>query len=191
MDHHGIEMRRATPSAPSPSLSVTPHARGLEFQIAGMVAPMRRLAFLALSWVAIPMCVEATSLPDLHGSWVGIVKDVEVVWQLDEGGRLRLDGRPADYQISGDSLIVRFDPPPQADTTAPRETAIYRFLVSLPERGPARLFVYGFDLGKHGVYLVREGAPEPPLPEDAAPPAPDAATPESRNVAAPTSKRPR
>jgi hypothetical protein len=85
---------------------------------------------------------------------------------------------------------VRFDAAPQPTRNAPRETAIYRFLASLPENGPSRLFVYGFDLGKHGVYLVREN-PAPPPPEDARPPTPQAAPADSRSVSAPSPKRPR
>jgi hypothetical protein len=153
-----------------------------------MVAPMRRLAFLALLWVVSPTWVSATALPDLSGSWIGLLSGVEVEWEIDDSGRLRRDGRAADYAVSGDSLIVRFDPPAQAPAGTPRETAVYRFLASQPDdQGQARLLIYGFDLGRHGVYLIRE-TPAPPLPEDAAPAVP--ATPGPQSAATPQPGRP-
>jgi len=149
---------------------------------------MRRLAFLALLWVVSPTWSSAAvAAPDLSGSWIGLLNGVEVVWELDDVGRLRRDGRAADYEVSGDSLIVRFDPPSQAPPGTPRETAIYRFLASQPDQGQARLLIYGFDLGRHGVYLIRN-VPAPPLPEDAAPELP---APPEHSAATPTPGRPR
>jgi hypothetical protein len=115
----------------------------------------------------------------LAGEWVGERSGREVVWRLD-GSRMRVDGRPADFVIAGDSLRVRFDRPCRAEVSDPPETAIYRFVVNLPASGTARLFVYGFDLGNQGMWLERAAA-DPPLPEGAAPTGP--APPTGRSAA--------
>ncbi len=102
----------------------------------------------------------------LDGEWVGTRNGLAVTWSMGEDGRVRIDGRGADYEIHGDTLAVRFDPPARSDS-AWRETAVYRFT---PDADATRLFVYGFDLGRQGVLLYRLAVPTPP--EDAAPPLP-------------------
>ena len=114
--------------------------------------------------------VDAPSL--LRGVWIGERAGQLVTWKLDDAGRLRLDGRPADYRVAGDTLTVRFDAPAAARPGTLRETAVYRFLASTTP--PPRLFVYGFDLGTQGLWLEREAAVEPPLPEATDPVAPGA-----------------
>jgi hypothetical protein len=106
----------------------------------------------------------------LDGTWVGTTDAGQtVVWQVGSG-RLRIDGRPADLEIRSDTLVVRFDPSPGHRGEA-RETAVYRYLASNGHQVPARLFVFGFDLGKTGIHLVRE-TPEPTPPEDTSPSSP-------------------
>jgi len=113
----------------------------------------------------------AVAASELDGTWEGSAGDGSpIVWQVD-ASRVRIDGRPADLEIRADTLLVRFDPPVQAGPQAARETAVYRFLVGNAQRNPARLFVYGFDLGSQGLYLLRKSEPPRP-PEDAAPTAP-------------------
>lgn len=99
----------------------------------------------------------------LDGSWTGLRNGEPVLWELDSDGRLRIDGRGADYTVRGDSILVIFD---SLDPNSPPETAVYRFT---PEVGKSRLFVYGFDLGKQGVVLHRA---RDLASEDAAPPIP-------------------
>ena len=101
----------------------------------------------------------------LDGSWVGSRNGVDVTWNLTEDGRLRIDGRGADYVIHGDTLAVQFDPVDGA--TTPGETAVYRFAA---EDGATRLFVYGFDLGMQGILLTRTRRPE--VAEETTPPVP-------------------
>jgi hypothetical protein len=112
--------------------------------------------------------VDTGGLPP--GVWSGERNGQSVTWKLDDAGRLRLDGRPADYLVAGDTVIVRFDAPAAARPGTLRETAVYRFLASTTP--PPRLFVYGFDLGIQGLWLEREAAGDPPLPEDTSPPVP-------------------
>jgi hypothetical protein len=107
---------------------------------------------------------EAPKNVALDGSWVGSRNGVAVSWELSTDGRLRLDGRGADYRVHGDTLTVLFD---RVDPDAPVETAIYRFT---PEEGTARIFVYGFDLGRQGLVLTRTRRDE--VAEDASPPPP-------------------
>ena len=102
----------------------------------------------------------------LDGSWTGWRNGTTVSWQLSDDGRLRMDGRGADYVVSGDSLLVTFD---SVDPGAKPETAIYRFT---PEDGVTRLFVYGFDLGRQGVVLSRVRPAEPEEDTSAPPPSP-------------------
>lgn len=109
----------------------------------------------------------------LPGVWLGERDGQSVTWKLDDAGRLRLDGRPADYRVAGDTLTVHFDAPAAARPGTLRETAVYRFLASTTP--PPRLFVYGFDLGTQGLWLEREAAEDPPLPEDTSPLAPPGA----------------
>jgi len=133
---------------------------------------MRRIALAGLALLWAPALAHGLALyPQYEGHWVSTQAESEVVWDLDGEGRLRLDGRPADYAIRGDTLVVRFDPPVGEPNAAP-EVAVYRFIASVPQKGQARMFVYGFDLGKEGIHLVRTA--DQGLTEDAAPPAPPA-----------------
>jgi hypothetical protein len=114
--------------------------------------------------MALALVAPAAADIALHGSWTGNRDGVTVSWDLTNDGRLRIDGRGADYSISGDSLFVRFDP---IAPGTPPESAVYLFA---PEAGSSRLFVYGFDLGKQGLLLYR--TPSEDVAEDAAPPEP-------------------
>jgi hypothetical protein len=108
----------------------------------------------------------------IAGEWIGERDGQVISWRLDGVGRLRIDGRPADYTISHDTLRVRFDAAPRlGGASCERETAVYRFMVGSSKGRSTQLFVYGFDLGAQGLWLERP-EPEPPLAEDAAPPPP-------------------
>ncbi len=110
--------------------------------------------------------------PRITGEWIGEQDGEWVTWNFGEDGKAHLNGRYALFTVSHDTLRVTFEAPLRATSDASPEVAVYRFLASDPSLGPLRLFVYGFDLGKQGVWL--QPAPEePPLPEDTAPPAPD------------------
>jgi hypothetical protein len=131
-----------------------------------------RTGLCMLLLVAAAAPAHALDSAKLVGDWVGERDGQVIVWRLLEQGRLRIDGRPADFTISTDTLVVRFDPPCQpSGTRLAGETAVYRFLVGATNGVPTQLFVYGFDLGPQGIWLERE-TEEPPLPEDAAPPVP-------------------
>ena len=132
---------------------------------------MRAVEMLLFSWALLPMtAMEPTPLPTaLDGIWTGSRNGEAVRWDVGEDGRLRIDGRGADYAVRNDSLFVTFD---RIDPTAAEESVIYRFK---PEAGFSRLFVYGFDLGKHGMVLHRARAAAPA--EDAAPPVPPGSEP--------------
>jgi hypothetical protein len=95
--------------------------------------------------------------PDLCGEWVGTRNEITVTWQLDLDGRLRMDGRGADYEMRGDLLTVHFDPPAGGNARANRETAIYHFV---PDGEATRMLVYGFDLGRQGLLLYRVATPD-------------------------------
>jgi hypothetical protein len=126
-----------------------------------------RAWLLVVCLLAAGTAVAAKDAPEklaLDGSWVGSRNGVAVTWELSTDGRLRLDGRGADYRVHGDTLTVLFD---RVDPNAPTETAIYRFT---PEEGTARIFVYGFDLGRQGMVLTRTRRDE--VAEDASPPPP-------------------
>jgi hypothetical protein len=132
---------------------------------------MRRTGIVC-AWVLVGMATACgVAASELDGTWEGSASDGStIVWQM-QAGRVRIDGRPADLEIRADSLLVLFDAPVQAKAGAAREAAVYRFLLGGSQRNPARLFVYGFDLGSQGLSLLRTEAPTPP-PEDAAPPLP-------------------
>jgi hypothetical protein len=139
-----------------------------------MVCHMRRLLILC----GILLTSEPSSALEpgvLAGTWVGNHDGQSVVWQVLDAGRLRVDGRPADFEIHSDTLVVRFDPlvRPNPDPGC-REVAIYHFLASTPTNGTARLFVSGFDLGKQGALLLREPTEQSGSggSEDASPPPP-------------------
>jgi hypothetical protein len=113
--------------------------------------------------------IAADSGPILEGRWTATTHDGGTVeWEFREG-RIRIDGRPADLDQRADSLIVSFDPPAASGPEVLRERAVYRFVASTPSHGPSRLFVFGFDLGRGGLSLVREE----PRTEDAAPAVPE------------------
>jgi hypothetical protein len=86
------------------------------------------------------------------GTWHGEQSGAEVVWQFDLT-KLKLDGRRADWKVSGDSLVVEFEP---LGDSATGERAVYHFVVSDPSSTYRRLFLYGFDLGQAGLLLTRE-----------------------------------
>ena len=143
--------------------------------LSGMVCQMRRLLILCGFLLVAPAATRALEPLVLTGTWVGTHDDQSVVWQVMDAERLRVDGRPGDFEIHGDTLLVRFDPPIQADPDpGVREVAIYHFVASTPVNGQARLFLSGFDLGKQGAILMREPIPQSDEggTEDAAPPAP-------------------
>jgi hypothetical protein len=120
--------------------------------------------------IAAPAAHPATA-PIQDGTWIGTRPDGSVVvWEFS-GSRLRIEERRADTETRADSLIVRFDRPPGAPPGSAREKAVYRFIASSTGQGPARLFVYGFDLGRRGLHFVRESS-APRLPEDTTPPTP-------------------
>jgi len=110
----------------------------------------------------------------IAGEWIG-ERDGELVsWNFGDEGKAYLNGRNAVFTVAHDTLRVTFEAPLRAAADVLPEMAVYRFLASDPSMGPSRLFVYGFDLGKQGVWL--QPAPEEPtLPEDTAPAAPDVA----------------
>ena len=89
----------------------------------------------------------------LEGIWHGERSGAEVLWRFEAAGKLRLDGRRATWKVSGDSLLVEFEPLRDSD---PSEKAVYRFVASDPNAAHRRLFVYGFDLGQNGLLLTRE-----------------------------------
>ncbi|UCE04011.1 MAG: hypothetical protein JSW67_07520 [Candidatus Latescibacterota bacterium] len=90
--------------------------------------------------------------PDwLTGRWVGERDGLEVVWELDEAGRLRAGSRTASWEVSADTLVVTFDP---VSSDAAGEIAVYRVFASPPDQVLRRLFVYGFDLGESGLHLT-------------------------------------
>lgn len=122
---------------------------------------------VSLALVAAPA---AAGTDRLTGTWVGERDGQVVQWNFSDPGRLRANGRPADYTVADDTLVVRFDPP--IGILGEGEKAVYGILASLPKQGRARLFVYGFDLGKVGLWLERQD-PSNRLPEDAAPPVPN------------------
>jgi hypothetical protein len=125
---------------------------------------MRRTGIVCVCALVVAMTAVVAAASELDGTWEGSTED---------GSPVRIDGRPADLVVRADTLLVRFDAPAQAGPQATRETAVYRFLLGKAQRNPARLFVYGFDLGPQGLYLVRTS--EPPAPaEDTAPPVPSA-----------------
>ncbi|MFQ5601013.1 MAG: hypothetical protein ACE5G2_10735, partial [Candidatus Krumholzibacteriia bacterium] len=106
----------------------------------------------------------------LSGTWIGECSTgQEVVWRLDALGGLRVDDRPATYELTGDTLVVHFEPVDDLGPSGSGEIAVYHVLASSPGSGPRRLFIYGFDLGPRGIFLECE---EAPLPEDASPPVP-------------------
>lgn len=140
---------------------------------------MRGLA-IALCCGAFAVRAEAAAVrsaapADLDGEWVGQRNGETVIWTLSEGGRLRVDGRGASYEIHGDTLAVQFDPPSGEVPGAAAETASYRLTRDETSKW---IFVYGFDLGRQGVLFHRETTPEPPTApgviEDAAPEPPPA-----------------
>jgi hypothetical protein len=132
---------------------------------------MRACAWLLAVVAAASAAGAATPSDGLDGSWTGTRNGAAVTWEMRADGRLRIDGRGADYVVRGDSLLVTFD---VLDPTTPPETALYRFA---PEEGASRLFVYGFDLGRQGPLLYRMRIPE--LAEDVAPPLPPLPAPEA------------
>lgn len=95
----------------------------------------------------------ATEPQQLEGIWHGDQNGAEVVWRFDAAGRLKLDGRRASWKVSGDSLLVEFEPLGNSNCG---EKAVYRFVASDPNATYRRLFVYGFDLGQNGLLLTRE-----------------------------------
>ena len=133
-----------------------------------------RIFFVLVTSIASVAAAVAPSPAPCHrivGEWVGEMDGEFVVWNFDAEGRARLNERCAVFAVSHDTLRVTYDAPLRAAADTPAEVAIYRFLASDPQQGPSRLFVYGFDLGKSGVWL--QPAPvEPALNEDAAPPVP-------------------
>jgi hypothetical protein len=155
-----------------------------------MVCLMRRLLILCVILLSVRPALGWESAL-LAGTWVGSHDGQSMVWQVMDDNRLRLDGRPADFEIRSDSLIIRFDPPLQSNPDPGcREVAIYRFVASTPANGASRLFVSGFDLGKQGALLLREPCEQsdPGGSEDAAPPAPSRGAKQSqqRTVAIPS-----
>jgi hypothetical protein len=137
--------------------------------LAGLAA-----GFLALA-PAIGLGERGNGIHRVHGDWVGEMDGELVTWSFLDDHRARIGDRSGSYQVSNDTLRIHFAPPLRAADDTPAEVAVYRFLASDPQQGPLRLFVYGFDLGKRGIWL--EPAPaEPPLPEDAAPVVPDSPT---------------
>ena len=149
-----------------------------------MVCLMRRLSIVCGVLLLAPLAawgedsplLSGTEVPPLlSGTWVGTHDGQATVWQIVDEQRLRVDGRPGDFAVRGDTLIVSFDPPVPADPDpGVREVAVYHFLASRPTNGQARLFVSGFDLGKQGAMLMLEpeAQSEDGPTEDAAPPAP-------------------
>jgi hypothetical protein len=137
----------------------------------GMVCPMRGLLFFCAILIAASAPAGAVEPAVLAGTWVGTHDGQPVVWQVVDADRIRVDGRPADYEIHGDTLVVRFDPPTGTTEPGEREVAVYHFLASTPSTGQARLFLSGFDLGKQGALLLREPEEESGSgnTEDAAP----------------------
>jgi hypothetical protein len=90
--------------------------------------------------------------PDwLTGRWVGERDGLEIVWELDDAGRLRAGERTASWEVSADTLVVTFDP---VASGGAGEIAVYRVFASPPEQVLRRLFVYGFDLGDSGLHLT-------------------------------------
>jgi hypothetical protein len=145
--------------------------------------PTSRRVALVLAAAFLTLPAGASQAVSLDGTWIGNLRDgTPTVWQMDTG-RLRRDGRPADYETHGDSLVVRFDAPGENDA---RETAVYRFYASDVSVGQPRLFLYGFDLGKQGVHLVREREEKPPLAEDTSPEPPTPPSPAPSAPAPPT-----
>lgn len=140
-----------------------------------MVCLMRRLFIVCGSLLLAASTALAAEPVLLEGIWVGTHDGQEIIWHVAGENRLRVDGRPGDFEIRGDTLVVQFDAPVQEDPDpGVREVAVYHFVASTPSNGQARLFVSGFDLGKQGAMLVLETDPASDLPdtEDAAPPAP-------------------
>lgn len=123
--------------------------------------------------------------PSIAGEWIGELDGEWVSWNFGDEGKAHVNGRNAQFTVAHDTLRVTFEAPMRATADALPEVAIYRFLASDPSMGPPRLFVYGFDLGRQGVWL-RLAPEEPPLPEDTAPPAPPDAKPHAAPSAAPT-----
>lgn len=158
-----------------------PTSRGFADQNPGRVRLMLRLVVCCCALVVCEIGVGSPARAEeekaaplaalLHGVWEGQRDGTTVVLELDGEARLRLDGRPADFEIRSDTLLVRFDAIGLAGSASDRETAVYRFMASVSPNGPSRLYVYGFDLGRTGVQLTR--APEPEPSEDAAPPVPE------------------
>jgi hypothetical protein len=130
--------------------------------LAGLAA-----GFLALS-PAIGLSEPRNGIHRVHGDWVGEMDGELVTWSFLDGQKARVGDRSGSYQVSNDTLRIHFAPPLRAADDTPAEVAVYRFLASDPQQGPLRLFVYGFDLGKRGIWL-EPATPEPPLPEDAVP----------------------
>lgn len=136
---------------------------------------MRRLWIACGVFLLAPLAAWGDEAHLLPGTWVGTHDGQATVWQIVDEERLRVDGRPGDFAVRGDTLIVSFDPPVPADPDpGVREVAVYHFLASTPTNGQARLFVSGFDLGKQGAMLMLEpeAQSEEGPTEDAAPPAP-------------------
>ena len=137
--------------------------------------------FCALAAQAAVAACPATPLA-LKGEWVGQRDGTTVIWTLSEDGRVRADGRGASYEIHGDTLAVRFDPPSDEQSAARPETAIYNFV---PDDTATRLLVYGFDLGKQGVLFFRTPAAETTDPVEDAAPEPPPAPPSAMSTATP------
>lgn len=86
------------------------------------------------------------------GTWHGERYGMDVTWRFEANGRMRLEERAATWQLTGDSLVVDFEPLGESG----RERAVYLYLLSDLEYGPRRMFIRGFDLGSGGVLLTRE-----------------------------------
>lgn len=89
----------------------------------------------------------------LEGIWHGELSGAEVLWHFEAASKGRLDGRRATWNVSGDSLLVEFEP---LGDSNPSEKAVYRFVASDTHATYRRLFIYGFDLGQSGLLLTRE-----------------------------------
>ncbi len=108
------------------------------------------LGICVLGLVSTALAVEPQQL---EGTWHGEQSGAEVVWRFDLAGKLKLDGRRASWKVTGDSLLVEFEPLGDSGSS---EKAVYRLVASDPHATYRRLFVYGFDLGQNGLLLTRE-----------------------------------
>ena len=140
------------------------------------IAPAGVRACLLAASLATP--ASAVDMESLGGTWRGERNGVECLWQIDSTGRLRIDGRGANWTLHGDTLVVQFDPLEDSRSVGEclptGERAVYQIQASQPGRGRRSLFASGFDLGTQGLFLVREEpAPEPvPMSEMAQAPVP-------------------